>query len=302
VELAPDDRTTRFELVHALALSGEATEAVSIGEAAIALAPPTTDNLIKLAIAYLCDRNHLAALETCDTILAGNPGHTSGLAFKSTALNELGRAQEAEYLLDTDSLVRAFELDPPTGYSDIQTFNRALCSHIRKHPTLHYTETNRSLKNGQATLELLDDARGPFAHFETMILQAIARYQATVDADPAHPFLEQPPQDWHLEVWANIMDSDGFHDTHFHPTGWLSVTYYPSLPPLGAGQAQPNAGCIEFGRSLYSIPTRREPGTRVIRPKEGMVVLFPSYFGHRTLPFDSPEKRYSIAFDVVPDT
>ena len=135
-----------------------------------------------------------------------------------------------------------------------------------------------------------------------MILDAIARYEAAVAGDPAHPFLRNPPQNRHLEVWANIMDSAGYHDTHFHPTGWLSGTYYPSLPPLDALQAQGDAGGIEFGRSLYSIHTRREPGTRVIRPKEGMVVLFPSYFGHRTLPFDSPEKRYSIAFDVVPNT
>ncbi|MEX2614645.1 MAG: tetratricopeptide repeat protein [Alphaproteobacteria bacterium] len=302
VQLAPDDLKARFDLTHALALSGRTAEAVAVGEAAIALAPPSAENLITLTIAYLCDRNHRAALETCDMILAGDPGHCAALAFKSTALNEMGCAAEAQYLLDADSLVRCFDLAPPDGYRDIGAFNRALCEHIRNHPTLYHSKTNRSLNNGQATLELLDGEKGPFADFEEMILGTIAQYQAVVDADPSHPFLQSPPQDHHLEVWANIMDSDGFHDTHFHPTGWLSGTYYPSLPPLDAGQARENAGCIEFGRSLYSIPTTRDPRTRVIQPREGLVVLFPSYFGHRTLPFDSPEKRYSIAFDVVPNT
>jgi hypothetical protein len=31
-----------------------------------------------------------------------------------------------------------------------------------------------------------------------------------------------------------------------------------------------------------------------------MLLLFPSYFYHRTLPFRSAEQRISIAFDVVP--
>jgi hypothetical protein len=98
------------------------------------------------------------------------------------------------------------------------------------------------------------------------------------------------------------MDSDGFHDTHFHPPGWLSGTYYPALPPERDLQGDDGAGYIEFGRSLYSLPTTVEPATRTVQPREGMVVLFPSYFGHRTIPFKSEEKRISIAFDAVPAT
>ena len=38
---------------------------------------------------------------------------------------------------------------------------------------------------------------------------------------------------------------------------------------------------------------------RLIKPVEGLMVLFPSYFYHRTLPFESDEVRISIAFDVL---
>jgi len=31
-----------------------------------------------------------------------------------------------------------------------------------------------------------------------------------------------------------------------------------------------------------------------------MLVLFPSYFYHRTEPFESQDQRISIAFDIVP--
>jgi hypothetical protein len=42
------------------------------------------------------------------------------------------------------------------------------------------------------------------------------------------------------------------------------------------------------------------PEVQTIRPEEGMLVLFPSYFYHRTIPFESTEERISIAFDAVP--
>jgi hypothetical protein len=30
------------------------------------------------------------------------------------------------------------------------------------------------------------------------------------------------------------------------------------------------------------------------------MILFPSYFYHRTIPFESSQRRISIAFDAVP--
>ena len=39
---------------------------------------------------------------------------------------------------------------------------------------------------------------------------------------------------------------------------------------------------------------------RIGRSREGRVVLFPSYFYHRTIPFESDEQRISIAFDLMP--
>ena len=37
-----------------------------------------------------------------------------------------------------------------------------------------------------------------------------------------------------------------------------------------------------------------------IRPTEGLLVLFPSYLFHRTIPFSGDGTRISIAFDVIP--
>jgi hypothetical protein len=36
----------------------------------------------------------------------------------------------------------------------------------------------------------------------------------------------------------------------------------------------------------------------LVRPKEGLALFFPSYLYHRTIPFEGPTPRISIAFDV----
>ena len=38
---------------------------------------------------------------------------------------------------------------------------------------------------------------------------------------------------------------------------------------------------------------------KLFEPKEGMLILFPSYFFHRTVPTGSQDLRVSIAFDVM---
>ena len=43
-----------------------------------------------------------------------------------------------------------------------------------------------------------------------------------------------------------------------------------------------------------------QPNVETIRPEEGMLVLFPSYFYHRTIPFESAQQRICIAFDAIP--
>ena len=64
----------------------------------------------------------------------------------------------------------------------------------------------------------------------------------------------------------------------------------------GSGQA----GWIEFGQPNPKFPLAKEPELWTFQPEEGLMLLFPSYFYHRTVPFEAAEERISIAFDVKP--
>jgi hypothetical protein len=72
------------------------------------------------------------------------------------------------------------------------------------------------------------------------------------------------------------------------------------LPDVVASQGDARAGWIEFGEPYWDIAHNVQPELKTFQPEAGMLLLFPSYFYHRTLPFTSDQQRISIAFDVVP--
>ena len=133
-----------------------------------------------------------------------------------------------------------------------------------------------------------------------MILTAIRDYEEAVLVDPNHPFLTRHPDKTRIEWWGTLMQPHGYLDTHFHPTGWLSGVYYPILPEAIDVRPESQEGWIEFGREYYKIGSEDNPPVFTVKPETGLMVIFPSYFGHRTLPFSTADERMSVAFDVIP--
>ncbi len=91
--------------------------------------------------------------------------------------------------------------------------------------------------------------------------------------------------------------SQGYQHGHIHPSAWISGVYYVSLPPEVRQEKNDDSGWIEFGRAPYYYSIDNTQNVRAVQPEEGMLVLFPSYFYHRTVPFDSDKERVTIAFD-----
>jgi hypothetical protein len=79
----------------------------------------------------------------------------------------------------------------------------------------------------------------------------------------------------------------------------LSGVYYARVPDFIAGGSGGQAGWIEFGRPPDHFHNETQPETRAFRPEAGLMILFPSYFYHRTIPFEESGIRISIAFDLM---
>jgi tetratricopeptide (TPR) repeat protein len=116
--------------------------------------------------------------------------------------------------------------------------------------------------------------------------------------DPAHPLLrmrrDRPVR--FAASWSIRLAGGGHHAHHFHPAGWLSSALHLALPPRAATDGD-HAGWLALGIPQQELGLDLAP-TRLIEPRPGHVVLFPSFMWHGTLPFAAGE-RLSVAFDVA---
>lgn len=58
-------------------------------------------------------------------------------------------------------------------------------------------------------------------------------------------------------------------------------------------------GWLKFGEPRYPVPGVTPE--RMVEPRVGRLVLFPSYMWHGTTPIVTEHPRMSIAFDLVAD-
>lgn len=218
------------------------------------------------------------------------------ICLESMALRQLG-SERYHWLCDYDLMVSAYDLPVPSGYASIADFNADFsASLLRLHAATDHPldQTLRSGTQSSRNLLFVDD---PVirAYFKAL-REPIAAYIATM-RDPDHPWSGRRSSDFAFAgAWSVRLKPGGYHVNHIHPAGWISSAYYVSLP------AQMNAGGDQQGWIKFGEPPLPTPGCgveKVVQPKAGRLVLFPSYMWHGTIPFSEGE-RITAPFDVVP--
>ncbi len=304
LEIAPDAAETQRNLGIVRQMGGRLEEAAEAYRRAIEIRPGwhQIHNNLTTVLMELGDAR--GALAACQEWLALTPGDVEATAYKCAALNELGERDALGYLLDFDRFVREVRHQAPPGYASLAEFNQALARHVLAHPTLKVppegdpTYHHPSL---HVTEELLAEPKGPMAELERMMLRAVEDYRAGLPDEPDHPFIAHWPRRWKLSSWGAVLTGEGNLEPHIHMEGYLGGVYYPRIPAVAADPSQHRAGWFELGRPPDALHGTAEPTVLAIQPEEGLMLLFPGYFYHRTVPFASGETRVSIAFDVVPE-
>ena len=108
-----------------------------------------------------------------------------------------------------------------------------------------------------------------------------------------------------MEGWINVNPPGAFNVPHAHPSFALSGTYYVSIPSDSASIApDAHSGAFEFldprvNAAALSIEgaTCFDPGV-IVKPKAGLLIIFPSYLRHWVYPNEEESERVSIAFNI----
>jgi tetratricopeptide (TPR) repeat protein len=283
----------------ALSMLQRHAEAVRAGEAALAMAPDNPAFLAHFADILLRTGDAERAVAIAARSHALNPLDQTAIALMGAGWRILGDERDEALNGYDGDLVRIFDLEPPKGWSSIESFNAELADFLdRLHPdSREYFD--QSLRGGTQTPEALFGAGHALVEkLRERISEAVNRYIRELPRDDSHPLIRRRRQGFRFSgSWSSRLKDCGFHVNHVHSEGWISSCYYVRLP-VAVQNEDRKEGWINFGQAA----ARPEMAVRrAVQPVSGRLILFPSFTWHGTNPFHEAAVRTTIAFDVVPD-
>jgi tetratricopeptide (TPR) repeat protein len=236
------------------------------------------------------------ALALCDELLKGSPLDQLLIAQRATALR-VQKDPEYGRLYDYPRVVKTFMLRPAAPFASIEVFNSEFAHELlRLHRAVRHP-LEQSLRGGSQTERHLPRDVPVIAKFFEILDAPIREYIAALRGDGTHPLDGRRRADYRIAgSWSVQLQPGGFHLDHVHPLGWLSSAYYVSLPDVS--DVDSRAGWLRFGQPGLKLEDC--PPEHFVRPAAGMLVLFPSYMWHGTVPFAAGTPRLTAAFDVLP--
>ena len=286
----PDDPRGYHNVAVSLLAVGKTVEGLAMARRAVEIRR-NRHTFYHLAFCQLSSGDNAGAVKTCTEALQTDPMDSMPLALMPSALDAVGRGDEARALCDFASMIKVFDLRPPAIYQTMDAFNKAVVEAALRAP--------RRIEEPFQTNDLFLPPKGPFVYLQEEMKNIVRAYYDNVPQMPGHPFLSQRMTDWKIDGWATRMTSYGENQPHFHKHAWLSGVYYAKVPASVKNQGT-EEGWLEFSRMPSYDGQPKDVEVAALPPREGMMVIFPSYLHHRVLPFSGDDMRVSIAFNLVP--
>ncbi len=111
---------------------------------------------------------------------------------------------------------------------------------------------------------------------------------------------------WQAECWANVNRRGHANKRHTHPGCFWSGTYYVDVGGLAGGRdgafefQDPRGVAAAWPQGFRAaLPGAADDDAALVTPRDGMLVLFPSWLPHRVLPHYGEGPRISIAFNLA---
>ncbi|NJL42912.1 MAG: hypothetical protein HC935_05185 [Pseudanabaena sp. SU_2_4] len=243
------------------------------------------------------------AIAQFEAVLANNPRHIKANAHLGLTYQDWhdDTSQLAKSLFDWENLVSCDRLSVPTGWADLSQFNAQLCNYVYQHPTLLADRPGKPIIRGQQTYEIFADSTEVMDALKQKIDASLRDYFSRC-AGQRHSernlaFFHGITSKWNLSGWAVVLSPQGFQTPHIHPESFCSGVYYIQIPD-SIVQTTTYEGYLSFDALFPHEAEDVKLAKFTIAPEEGLLVLFPSYFWHSTIPFSGDSlflrKRFAI--------
>jgi len=274
--------------------------ATAVLHEALAFDPANFEAFDLLTIDLLKQGEDNAALAIIDLLRARGVDHTQLLANRVRALTSLGEHDAARALLGLETFLHQEIIATPSGWDSLEAFNAALAAELLANPARRY-ERHGTASVQSWRIDSLTAGEGPLARLLVGALIAAVQRQVEAQADVDHPWIAAAPRDAEVHSWCVITEGSGYERWHLHPFGWMSGVYYVDVPPeVSSGTTQDGCLIIGVADNLVSSQAAEQVGFHQVRPRSGLLALFPSHCYHRTFAHQAEGKRICVAFDIRP--
>lgn len=117
--------------------------------------------------------------------------------------------------------------------------------------------------------------------------------------------------DWLTNAWANVNRDGHGNEFHTHPGAFWSATYYVDDGGVGSDPSLGGEFEIQDPRGVapamlapeltFAMPGGQSVGaSELIRPRPGLLLLFPSWLSHSVRPYRGKGIRVSVAVNLTP--
>lgn len=189
-----------------------------------------------------------------------------------------------------------------TSLPDAPALNRALSKTILEREKSQRSETYSNLGGWQSSWDLMEWG-GAEARKVIEAGVGIAN-QLTTDRR-GRPVKVS----WKINAWANVNRKGHGNEFHTHPGAYWSCVYY--VDDGGAGDEPELGGELEIQDPRGVAPAMYAPllafstpggltvgSSELLRPRPGMLVMFPSWLQHAVRPYLGERPRISIAYNL----
>jgi len=124
------------------------------------------------------------------------------------------------------------------------------------------------------------------------------------------PEITRTALSWNVAGWANVNRSGHANDLHYHPGSFWSAVFYVDDGGIPADGSK--GGAIEFLDPRGAMPLMYAPKVKIAiaycasaglgeryYPKSGLLLMFPSWLGHRVTAYAGQGERISIAMNFA---
>jgi uncharacterized protein (TIGR02466 family) len=296
---SPKDVELLRQASHLCLANGDPSLALSLARRAGSLAP--RDAAVRMGICEALIA--LGQLQEARRIVAALrtelPLDQYVLALQATLWRLAGDARYGE-LCDYPALVRSSLLRAPPGWDSIESFMAALSAELHALHSFRAHPFKQSVRGGsQLPVQSPELAHPLVAALFQSIQIAVDEYLQAIGTGPDPLRSRNTGKSGITGAWSVRLTSGGYHTDHVHPQGWISSACYIATPECCARETDHHAGWLRLGApGVATVPPLSADA--FVRPRPGLLVLFPAYVWHGVVPFESDTARLSVAFDAVP--